>query len=211
MQFKGQIRWKISWCLQLLWSCILWCAHTCVCTYTHTPSHEYRYVLKQVGAEAEPMGMAMLFNIFTLSATNIILAHLSIGCKHFYKFNDLEKMVEILLKPEGEKEPNYKLKWWTQACLFFVLHLNIYVVFSFCAWHLGKCYLTAGKSELALKGVKELPCWASEFLWLWTQSSQCLKGCELAIGVDLHGNTDRADEMLTLKSIVFLTFAAWAR
>lgn len=41
---------------------------------THTPSHEYRYVLKQLGAEAEPMGMAMLFSIFTLSATIIILA-----------------------------------------------------------------------------------------------------------------------------------------
>lgn len=92
----------------------------------------------------------------------------------------------------------------------FVLHLNIYVVFSFCAWHLGKCYLTAGKSklELALKGLKELPCCASEFLWLWTRSSQYLNGCELAIGVDFHGNTDGADDMLTLKSIVFLTFAA---
>ena len=80
-----------------------------VCIFYGT-SHEYRYVLKQVGAEAEPMGMAMLFSIFTLSVTNIILAHLSIGCKHFYKFNDLEKLVEILLKPEGEKEPNSKLK-----------------------------------------------------------------------------------------------------
>lgn len=63
------------------------------------------------------MGMAVLFNNFTLSAIKIILAHLSIGCKHFHEFNDLEKLVGILLKPDGGKEPDYKLKWWTQACL----------------------------------------------------------------------------------------------